>query len=149
MNKSLGIIVIVLIVIAGGWYLWSQSNGGEMTGGAPQGVTGTPSTSGDVTVTYTDSGFSPASVSIKKGQSVTWVDQRANPMWLASDPHPSHTGYDGTSRTEHCAAGYAGPTPLDECGTGTSYSFTFNTAGTFGYHDHFDDAMAGSVTVTE
>jgi hypothetical protein len=76
------------------------------------------------------------------------VDERGNPMWVASDPHPVHTGYDGTSRSQHCAAGYTGPAPFDECGAGTSYTFTFDKTGTWGYHDHISDESSGTVVVT-
>jgi plastocyanin len=70
-------------------------------------------------------------------------------MWVASDEHPTHTEYDGTSRTTHCAAGYTGPKPFDECVPGTSYSFTFDKAGTYEYHDHLSASHTGKITVTE
>ena len=71
-------------------------------------------------------------------------------MWVASNPHPTHTGYDSTSRDTHCAAGYTGPIPFDECAaiSSGSYSFTFTKTGSFGYHNHSDHAMIGTVVVT-
>jgi plastocyanin len=68
-------------------------------------------------------------------------------MWVASDPHPIHNGYDGTTVQQHCAAGYAGPAPFDECAAGTSFTFTFDKVGTWGYHDHLDHSVMGTITV--
>lgn len=100
-----------------------------------------------VTITYGASGFSPQSVTINKGDTVTWVNQRGGTMWVASDEHPSHTEFDGTTRAAHCAAGYTGAKPFDQCGTGASYSFTFDKTGTFDFHDHTAAQFGGTVTV--
>ncbi len=105
----------------------------------------TPKTS---TVTYGPNGFSPNSVTIAKGGTVTFTAAPgANQMWVASAPHPAHTGYDGTDRATHCAAGYAGPKPFDQCGSGTSYSFTFDKTGSWTYHNHGNVADHGTVVV--
>jgi plastocyanin len=101
-----------------------------------------------VTVTYGPNGFSPSSVTVAKGGTVTWVvSQGADEMWVASAPHPAHTGYDGTSKSQHCAAGYAGAAPFDQCSAGTTYSFTFNQSGTWGYHNHGNSSDYGTVIV--
>ena len=106
-----------------------------------------PLASRTVTVTYTDQGFSPKTVTINSGDSVTFVNKSANPMWVASGVHPVHTEYDGTTRETHCAPGYAGPAPFDECGTGTSFTFTFTKTGSWDYHNHADAGMTGLVVV--
>ena len=98
------------------------------------------------TVTYNGSTFEPALVTIRAGGTVTFTST-AGPMWVASAPHPAHTAYDGTSRETHCAAGYTGPTPFDQCSAGTSYTVTLNKVGTWGYHDHINAAAHGQVTV--
>ncbi|MBI3630907.1 MAG: hypothetical protein HY221_01040 [Candidatus Sungbacteria bacterium] len=151
-TKTVSIVIVIVLVLLGGWYLLSgNSSNTSQTPAADttQTTTTTAAPPTGVTVTYSDSGFSPANVAVKAGQSVMWVDQRTSPMWIASAQHPSHTGYDGTSRNEHCAAGYAGATPFDECSGGTTYTFTFTKAGTWGYHDHFDSSKWGTVTVTQ
>ena len=102
----------------------------------------------NVTVTYGPGGFNPSTVTIAKGGTVNWVAAPgADELWVASNPHPTHQGYDGTTKDQHCAAAYAGPTPFDECKTGTAYSFTFNTAGTWGYHNHGNHSDTGVVIV--
>lgn len=175
------VAIIVIIVLIGGFLLWSNSasapavdtgastpvptdtNATPTTGGTDTSMntgsgtnvnvnanTNTSVTTGtapmSATVTYDGTTFSPASVTIAKGGTVTFTDT-AGSMWLASNPHPAHTGYDGTSRTTHCAAGYTGPKPLDECASGTSFSFTFGKTGSFGYHDHLNSNAHGTVIV--
>lgn len=99
-----------------------------------------------VTVTYNGSSFSPSTVTIQKGGTVNFVST-AGAMWVASAPHPSHTGYDGTDRATHCAAGYTGAAPFDQCASGTSFSFTFNKTGSWQYHDHMNTGAHGTVIV--
>jgi plastocyanin len=102
------------------------------------------------TVTYTATvGFQPQNVTIKKGGTVSFVNQSGQLMWVASAPHPDHDGYDGTTRSEHCAPGYAGPAPFDQCADGDTFSFTFNKDGSFNYHNHRLDGDYGTITVVE
>jgi plastocyanin len=99
------------------------------------------------TVTYNGSTFSPSSVTIAKGGTVNFVATNGQSMWVASAPHPTHTGYDGTSESVHCAAGYTGPAPFDMCAAGTSFSFTFDKTGSFVYHNHLNTSAHGTVVV--
>jgi plastocyanin len=101
------------------------------------------------TVALTSSGPSPKSVTIKKGGTVTWVNQTGGAMWIASAPHPTHTGYDGTTEQTHCAAGYTGPAPFDECKEANTFSFTFNKVGSWSYHNHENASLFGTVVVVE
>lgn len=103
--------------------------------------------SGQVTITFTDNGFSPNTVTIKKGESVTWVNQSSEGMWVASAAHPTHVVYSGTSLNEHCPD--TSGTAFDQCGAGNSYTFTFEKAGVWGYHNHVDARKTGTITVTE
>jgi plastocyanin len=47
----------------------------------------------DIEILYTDNGYSPKIITVKKGQSVHFINQSKLPMWTASDPHPVHTDY--------------------------------------------------------
>ena len=113
------------------------------TKGGPE--TSTPKT--PATVTLNSSGFSPNTLTIAKGTKVTWMNAGGGKMWVASDAHPNHTQYDNTQRSEHCATGYAGPIPFDECKDSTSYNFTFNQTGTWKYHNHLNPAETGMIVV--
>jgi plastocyanin len=97
------------------------------------------------TITYTSGGFSPKSVTIAKGGTVTFVNKSGSGMWVASDQHPTHTAYAGTTRSEHCpdAVGSA----FDQCTSGDSYSFTFGKAGSWDYHNHVRASDGGMVVV--
>ncbi len=117
------------------------------TGNATVGATGQSQV-----IAYTDSGFSPASIRITEGTTVTWVNNSSRQMWVASGNHPSHSLYDGTSESQHCVHGApTSATVFDECiaiSSGGSYSFTFDTVGSWSYHNHAHESDTGTVTVT-
>jgi plastocyanin len=176
MSKQQQIVwaIIVVIVLAGLYWWWSSAQSASMTTDQPAATTQTsalPTTDAttptntntsattpttptsaptsapmSATVTYNGSSFSPASVTIAQGGTITWTSTAGN-IWIASNPHPIHNGYDGTTMQQHCAPGYTGAAPLDECASATSWSFVFNKVGTWGYHDHLNASVKGSVTV--
>ncbi len=148
-GRTIGSIVVILIIIAAAWYFLAGP-ASSPTVETPVGTQSATPETGPVTVTYTDQGFSPASLTVAEGTTVTFVNQSSEDLWFASDPHPAHTAYDGTSRSQHCAAGYAGAAPLDSCKAlkaGESFSFVFDKAGTWGFHNHSHDEMRGTVYV--
>lgn len=89
-------------------------------------------------VTITSQGVDPTNFSVPVGTTVSFQNQDSVGHWIASNPHPSHSGlpgFDALATTE----------------PGGAYSYTFTKAGTWGYHDHGDPSNAkftGSVTVT-
>jgi plastocyanin len=151
-TSSIVAVVVAVMVIAGAvWWLMSQPAATPQANTqAPAAVADntTPSAPMSATVTYGPNGFSPSTVTVAKGGTVTWVTAPgADEMWVASNPHPIHNAYDGTTLSQHCAAGYSGPAPLDQCSAGTSFSFTFNQVGTWGYHNHGNHSDTGTVVV--
>lgn len=173
MNNT-SIIVILLVSVAaigGGAYLYTQNaqtpevevpvdTSGDAAGTMLEGTSGNWSDTPEIeinaeadaslsanTIHYTDAGFSPSTITVKKGTVVSFLNQSDREMWVASDEHPSHTGYAGTSRSEHCAAGSA--TAFDQCARGNVYMFTFDNVGTWDYHDHANAQFGGTVVVTE
>lgn len=92
-------------------------------------------------------GFIPKEATIKRGMTVTFLDQDGSGMWVASNDHPEHAGYAGTPQEEHCPDGSG--LKFDQCAQGVSYSFTFQKAGTWGYHNHEHPEAMGTITVTE
>ena len=100
------------------------------------------------TVTYRDDGFSPATVTIAKGDTVTFANQSGGQMWVASGPHPAHTNYSDTTREQHCPD--TADTSFDQCtavAAGQSYSFTFQKTGTWKYHNHVGAGDFGTIVV--
>jgi plastocyanin len=85
-------------------------------------------------VLITSSGFTPSTLTIKVGDTVTFINKDSNPHWPASDPHPTHTNYPGFDALR----------PLK---TGESYSFTFTKQGAWGYHDHLNPSLRGIIIV--
>ena len=95
-----------------------------------------------VIVSYNGSVYAPATIDIKKGDTVTFLNQGAGQMWPASAIHPTHAVYP-------TKGGCLGST-FDACrglGAGESWSFTFTEAGRWGYHDHLNPNIRGTVVV--
>lgn len=170
MNRNTLISLLAIVVIIGGILYYLNNSAGEpdllsqqatstpVTTGTE--ATSTPATSGGtttgtglnasvqtVTVTYTDQGFSPATITIRRGSRVRFVNATSESMWVASAQHPTHTTYSGTSRTEHCpdTAG----TAFDQCAAGNSFTFTFNKVGSWKYHNHMDSEDVGTIVVRQ
>jgi plastocyanin len=159
-------VVVAVVVIGGGYWYWQSTQApaalsddgtpvaadvvddsvgvASSTPVQPQGSsTSTPMTA---TVSYNGSSFSPSTVTIAEGGTVTFTSTAGN-IWVASNPHPAHTGYDGSTLQQHCAPGYTGAAPFDQCSAGTSFTFTFNKTGTWGYHNHLNHGATGTVIV--
>ncbi len=87
-----------------------------------------------VTISITDTGFEPSTVTVKAGTPVTFVNNGQALHWPASDPHPTHGGLAGFDAKKGLA-------------TGETYTFTFTKVGTWGFHDHLNARNGGSVIV--
>lgn len=158
-------IIIAVVIIGGGYWWWSMSaqpdamvneNAASAAPVTETAGTTTPETSATepatspqtVTVTYDGKTYTPATVTIKSGDTIMFKNTSGKNMWVASDEHPTHTEYDGTSRSAHCAAGYTGEKPFDQCkAESADYSFTFMKAGAIEFHDHLNPSVHGTVTV--
>lgn len=151
MKKSLLFIAILVLLVAGVWYVYSAKTAMAPT---PAVLAPTPEPElpvGDeapmtAAVVYDGTTYAPGTVTVARGGVVTFTSSGAR-MWVAADDHPTHTKYDDTSRAVHCAAGYTGAAAFDQCQGGTSYSFTFTKPGVFEYHDHINPAATGKVVV--
>lgn len=97
-----------------------------------------PATQETATVTYDESGFSPATITIAKGTTVTFVNNSDMPLWVASNPHPAHTDY-----PEFDTPKILGRMPKME----EDFTFTFDRAGTWQYHNHTASGDTGTYGV--
>ena len=86
-------------------------------------------------VAVTPDGFSPASISIKKGSSVEFTSTDMAPHWVESDPYPSATSLPALDATA-------------AIGSGDSFTAVINSAGTYTYHDRLNPTVTGTVIVT-
>lgn len=101
------------------------------------------------TVDITEDGFAPDELTIKKGDTVKWVNKDASEEHQpASADHPTHTEYPGTANSKcGTAAAY---NIFDNCEgleEDEIFSFTFDEEGSWGYHDHLSPSLTGTITV--
>ena len=132
MNKIILALVVLVVLGFGGYYFFlrpiplsplDQSKISELS-------------KQELTVVYTNEGYTPNSLTIKKGQTVKFINLSDRMSWTASNDHPTHTIYP----------------EFDEKRTskkGETYTFTFQRVGTWGYHNHLNASHTGIITVIE
>lgn len=158
-NLIIGILVLALVIVLA---VWVGGNNGELN---TENETGAEMMEGESTddntastsetmmaesavVTYTNDGFSPSNVVINVGDTVTFMNESDHEMWVASATHPSHEAYSQTTLSDHCPDETG--TAFDQCegvDTGESWSFMFDQAGDWKYHNHLESSATGSITV--
>ena len=144
-------LVIAVVGIGGVFLLQSNNNSqtpslGEEENIAPPMMEGSSQSS--PMVVYTDEGYSPKELTIKKGDIVTFKNKSSTPMWTASVIHPIHEVYPGTS-IQKCFNSQNGAM-FDACvGTaiGENWKFQFNEVGEWGYHNHAGVNHTGKIIV--
>lgn len=137
-RSALYVSLLALALLAG-----CATTGGASTGGgggasptatsAPAATATTPANATTVKITGASGNFSfqPASVTIKVGSAVTWVNNSNVPHTATSDS--------GSAVSWDSSAISTG---------GGSYSFTFTKPGTYAYHCSFHPFMHGVIVVT-
>ncbi len=129
-------IVILIILIAEGIYLLrtnKSTNSSQTKLSTPTTAQQTTSTMQSNTVMLTQDGFSPSTLTIKAGTTVTWTNKSGTTATVNSNPHPIHTDYP--------------PLNLGQFSNGQSLTLTFNKAGTYGYHNHLNPSQLGTILV--
>jgi plastocyanin len=98
----------------------------------PNGIFSNKSTVDTPLVSITSNGFSPATIKIKKGQAVQWTNNSTRPKQLIGE---------GSNPLQY---------DTDPITTGNSYRMTFDTTGTYKYHDQSNPvAFTGTVVVEQ
>lgn len=140
-NGTLLAVLLVLILLIGiGFFLFNTSSDITVTPSPQTGSTGTTSTTTSptrpktMTVIYTGTTFVPNTLNINKEDTVLFLNQSSQGMWVASAPHPTHTDYPEFDQEM-------------TVGNGDSYRFTFQRVGTWRYHNHQNPSAFGSITV--
>ena len=90
----------------------------------------------DLTIVYTNEGYFPNELKVKKGETVKFVNMSDRMVWTASDEHPAHTIYPVFDQKT-------------VAGRGNEYTFKFDRVGTWGFHNHANASQIGKVIVTE
>jgi len=132
------IVIILVIVIGGVWWFEASQNSAQPMSDMPATTDQSPmipspnatttSTSQASSVSISNFAFSPTSLTVKKGTTVTWTNNDSVP---------------------HTVTGDNGGPSSGSISSGTSYSYTFTTTGTFAYHCTIHPSMHGTVVVTE
>jgi plastocyanin len=131
MSKKNGIIVVVLlVVIAGGIYWMTTSKNTPSSSSTP---TSSESTTQGNVITYSDSGFSPSTITVKSGDTITLKNTSSQSMQFDSDPHPIHTNDPELN--------------VGEIGAGQTATVKAVTKGTHGYHNHLNPGQTGTIVV--
>lgn len=148
MNKNTIIISIIVLAIAVGIYFFYSGNSKQAAPTISQPAAVTQPAGQKNVVTLTDTGYSPATLTIKKGEMVVFKNGSSDSMWVASAMHPTHTAYSGTSVDQHCpdTAG----TAFDACRAylpGEFWPFIFNKVGSWKYHNHLNSTQWGTIIV--
>jgi plastocyanin len=104
----------------------------------------------DNTIEFTSAnGYEPNEITISVGDVVTFVNKDpTKTTWPASDIHPTHTVYP-ESNINKCGTEDA-PNIFDACKglqENEEYSFIFNEAGEWEYHDHLSAGKKGTIIV--
>lgn len=151
MKKSGALIALAaLVVIGGGAFALTRGGdkGDNTTSGIPpttktEPPASTPSTdprtpdepinNTSIEITYSDSGFSPASSTAESGAKVTVKNTSSRKLEFASDPHPVHT------TNPQLNIGSIAP--------GDTTTFTVTKSGTWGYHNHLHASDTGTLIV--
>jgi plastocyanin len=115
------------ILVAGPLFLaitlLGQSNSLPKVGGLP-----------GHTVTLGGTGFEPSELTINLGDTVRFTTTRSKPFWPASNLHPTHEIYPQFDPKHPIAAN-------------DTFSFKFDQAGSWRYHDHLYPGFTGVINV--
>lgn len=136
-SKLLAAIVVVIAVVAGGVVLAisgkrsqtppvtqpQQQNTGQQTKPPIQ----------EAIVTVTKDGFSPATLTLKVGARITWMNKSGGVATVHSAVHPTHQVFP--------------PLNLGEFGDGSSVQLVFDKEGSYSYHNHLNPEQTGVVVV--
>ena len=102
-----------------------------------------------VVIVFQDGKYSPADVTINKGERVTFMNESDSAFWPATNLHPRHTGYPGSDMAK-CESEDAAGNIFDACEPiepGGQYGFVFHELGEWPYHDHLRPSAGGTITV--
>lgn len=120
-------VLIVILVIGGVYFIITnktKNQPGKTEVIIPKAVN---------TVAITSSGFSPATITIKKDEAIKWVNQDGQTVSINSDPHPTHESFPFLN--------------LGEVSNGSAVQTSFYKTGTFTYHNHYNPTQKGTIIV--
>lgn len=153
MKKSMIIVIVIVVLAIGTVAAFALVNkedkaANTATTGATENTSGnstsdsnsqtsdaTPSESTTQTaiITFDGSEFTPETLTVKTGTTVTVKNTSSKTIQFDSDPHPAHTDNKDLNAGTVTA--------------GQSITFVAVNKGTFGYHDHLNPSETGTIIV--
>lgn len=143
----IGVIVVVLVGLGVYYFIASKpvyvqpQNTTQEVVVSPQISPAATNNENTTAIEITDNGFSPATITIKAGTTVTFKNIGTSKSWPASAKHPTHLVYPDQ---DSCFAG-----EFSDCGiqSGGLWSYTFKQKGLWAYHDHLRPTLFGKIVV--
>ena len=132
-KKNIIGIVILVVVVAGGIYWMNRKTNTNQTQANQTSSSATSTTQSAATITYSDSGYSPSTITVKSGDTITLKNTSSQSVQFDSDPHPVHTDDPELN--------------VGEVAVGQSTTFKVVTKGTHGYHNHLNPGQTGTIVV--
>jgi plastocyanin len=135
-NIKLVILIVLSVLVAGGVLVLLKGRSSstkveaDRVGFSPQVPEGAH------LITMNPEGFEPSEISIKKGETVSFVNEDSEYRWPASNIHPTHEIYPDFD-------------PLEPVKPGEVWSFTFDEAGEWRFHDHLLPRFTGTIRVSD
>lgn len=132
MNKKylpgIGLVLLILLIFFTivGNIKHTQTNNSKITSAAqlPK----------ETVITLSKNGFSPSQITIKTGTTILWKNESGKPETVNSDNYPTNQLHKELN--------------FGVFADGSSVVYTFNKAGTYGYHNQFNHTQAGKIVVT-
>ena len=142
MNSKLILGIVVIIVLGAlGWFFYAtsstKSDQPAATTTEESSATSSAEVSGENKITYNDYGFAPQSVTVKSGESITWVNDSIRTVQVGSALHPTHTVNQEITGNDF----------VIELAPGESSKVQLTKTGEWGYHDHLMSSMTGKIIV--
>lgn len=143
MKKGILAIIVILALVAGGVVVLTRKSNDKKTSSSTDTSSSTPTSTDNTvqsstataaaTITYGDSGFGPATVTVKAGETVEIKNTSSHGVQVESDPHPNHTDNPEFNVGSIVAGGSA--------------TITVKKVGTWGYHNHLNSSETGNIVI--
>lgn len=162
-------IAVIIALIAGyiiGNYVFPISPRPQPTVTTPTPITPTvvsePPVSTKNVIDITDTGFVPSTLTIKAGETVTFLSKATAPVWPAGNPHPTHDAYPSdlyalsgdqakSFGSKACVEyGVRKGVVLDPCKLllpEQTFTFKFSEKGSWDFHNHVRPEHTGTIIV--